>query len=93
MGSGPGELPRCKGETKVVRTRIPSNADHATIEGTQQPWSTEEMRREDFLEEVMFELSHVMRVHSSRRWRQMWLKAVFENWQLPDNLFYSLPCP
>ena len=36
---------------------IPSNADHAAIDDTQHPGSTEEVRREDFLEEVTFELS------------------------------------
>lgn len=82
-----------RGRQEVVRIRIPSNADHATIEGTQHPGNTEEMGREDFLEEVTFELSHVMRVRFSRRWRQIWLKAIFATWQLSDNLFYPLPCP
>lgn len=58
-----------RGRQEVVRTRIPSNADHVPIEGTRHPGTPEGMRREDFLEEVTFELSHMMRVHFPRRWR------------------------
>lgn len=72
---------------------IPSNADHAAIEDTQHPGSTEEVRREDFLEEATFELSCVMTVHFPRRWRHIWFKAVFRNGQLSNNLSYLLPHP
>lgn len=36
---------------------FPSNADHALVEGTPHPGSTEEAEKEDFLEEATFELS------------------------------------
>lgn len=46
-----------KGRQGVVGTRIPSKADHATVEGTQHPGSIDKMGRQDFLEEVTFEPS------------------------------------
>ena len=59
------------------------------LEDTRQTGSTEEMGREDFLEEVTFEPSHLRSEHPfSRRWKHVWFKAVFENRLLSDRLCY-----
>lgn len=89
MGSDPGDLQEVRKEAlhnggglnnDPIKFRPCSNR------GTQHPGSPEEAGKEDFLEEVTFELSCVMTVHFPRRWRHIWFKAVCGNGQLSNNL-------